>query len=82
MYELELAYMVVAHSQRDPGEYLMELQRFAAEPEGPMRRYAINMHLKRTSAALRDLLDGGPQHFPAAVRLARTEVCFFPVMGR
>ena len=74
MYELELAYMVVAHSQRDPGEYLLELQQFAAQPEGPLRQHAINMHLGRTSAALRDLLAAGDGHFDRAVQLARSEV--------
>ena len=34
MYELELAFMVLAHSQRDPGEYHAELQTFAANPDG------------------------------------------------
>lgn len=74
MYELELAYMIVAHSQRDPGEYLLELQQFAAKPNGPLRHYAINMHLARTSAALKNLLEAGDQHFEAALQLARREV--------
>ena len=74
MYKLELAYMVVAHSQRDPGEYLLELQQFASKPKGPLRQFAINMHLQRTSAALRDLLQAGDSHFPQALALARKEV--------
>ena len=74
MYELELAYMVVAHSQRDPGEYLMELQQFADKPDGPLREYAINLHLQRTSAAIRNLLAAGDSHFSQAVALARKEV--------
>ena len=74
MYELELAYMVVAHSQRDPGEYMLELQQFADKPEGPLRNYAINMHLHRTSAAIRNLLAAGDAHFAQAVALAKKEV--------
>lgn len=75
MYELELAYMVLAHSQRDPGEYLLELQQLASSPEGPLRHYAINMHLRRTSAALKNLLAAGDDHFERALLLARKEVC-------
>ena len=74
MFELELAYMVVAHSQRDPGEYLLELQQFAAKPGGALREYAINMHLKRTSHAIRNLLAAGDAHFQKAVDLSRKEV--------
>lgn len=74
MYELELAYMVVAHSQRDPGEYLLELQQFAAKPKGALREYAINMHLQRTPEAMRNLLAAGDDHFQEAVSLARKEV--------
>jgi hypothetical protein len=74
MYELELAYMVLAHSQRDPGEYLLELQKLASQPEGPLRHYAINMHLQRTSAALKNLLAAGEDYFERALSLARKEV--------
>lgn len=38
MYELELAYMVVVHAQRDPGEYMHQLQAWARLPQGPLRR--------------------------------------------
>jgi len=74
MYEVELAYMVLAHSQRDPGEYLLELQQLCRQPEGPLRHFAINMHLQRTSAALRNLLAAGDAHFQRALELARKEV--------
>ena len=73
-YELQLAYMVLAHSQRDPGEYLLELQQLASHPEGPLRQFAINMHLRRTSAALANLLAAGDDHFQRALTLAREEV--------
>ena len=74
MYELELAYMVVVHSQRDPGEYLIELKRLSANSEGPLRRHTINLHLGRISHALEDLLEAGDQHFPQALELATKEV--------
>lgn len=74
MYELELAYMVIAHSQRDPGEYLLELQQFADRPEGPLREFAINMHLQRTLAAIKNLLAAGEAYFQQAVALAKKEV--------
>lgn len=32
--------------QKDPGEYLLELQRFAAIPDVHLRRHAIDMHLR------------------------------------
>ena len=56
MYELELAFMVVAHSQRDPGEYMALLQTFAALPPGPLRQHALDMHLGRWPLALHSLL--------------------------
>lgn len=71
MYELELAYMVVAGGQRDPGEYLAELRGYAAQPEGPLRRHAIDMALGRSSSALRNLVEAGPAHSAAALQLAR-----------
>jgi hypothetical protein len=40
MYELELGYMVVAHSARDPGEFMAQLQAWARLPAGPLRRRA------------------------------------------
>lgn len=47
MYDVQLAYLVIAHSQRDPGEYLLELQRFAGVANEHLRRHSIDMHLKR-----------------------------------
>ncbi len=47
MYDLELAYMVVANSQRDPGEYLLELQAFAGIADANLQRHAIDMHLRQ-----------------------------------
>ena len=74
MYVVELAYMVVAHSQRDPGEYLLELQRFAALGAGALQRHAIDMHLGRWHSALRHLAAAGAEHFLAALALARDKV--------
>ena len=74
MYELELAYMIIAHSQRDPGEYLLELQRFAAEPNLDLRRAALDAHLGRWGASMRHLLAAGDTHFQRALRLACEKV--------
>jgi len=74
MYDLELAFMVVAHSQRDPGEYLLELQQWAAIGQVPLRQHALNMHLRRFSQAVRDLVDAGADHFQRAIDLARDKV--------
>ena len=74
MYELELAFMVIAHSQRDPGEHMLQLQQFAAQPEGPLRSHALEVHLGRWRHALSDLLRAGPQHFEQALALASNKV--------
>lgn len=75
MYDLELAYMVVANSQLDPGEFLMELQQFEKQPNLSLQRHAIDMHLKRHLSALRHLLAAGDAHFDAAILLAQQRVC-------
>ncbi|EIE25950.1 IKI3-domain-containing protein [Coccomyxa subellipsoidea C-169] len=81
MYELELAFMVVAHSQRDPGEYMAQLQTFAALPPGPLRRHALDMHLGRWWHALHALLQAGDAHFDAALRLARDKGLLRELLG-
>ena len=80
MYELELAFMVISHSQRDPGEYMLQLQEVAAPPEGPLRHHAIDMHLGRWRYALSDLLRAGPAHFEQALALATDKVSNCPVI--
>ncbi len=42
--------------QKDPGEYLSELQRFAAIRDASLRRHAIDVHLERWEQALRHLV--------------------------
>ncbi|KAK9834184.1 hypothetical protein WJX81_006434 [Elliptochloris bilobata] len=71
MHDLALAYMVVSHSRRDPGEYLAELARFAAAPEGPLRAHALEAHLGHWPAALRALVAAGDAHADAALQLAK-----------
>ena len=71
-YELEMAYMVVTHSQRDPGEYLLQLQQFAAVENEALRCHAIDVHLGRFDGAVRHLMAAGDvEHFPQALQLAR-----------
>lgn len=70
-YELELAYMVVTHSQRDPGEYLMQLQQFAAISDPSLRGHAIDLFLQRYDGAVRHLVAAGEAHFPTALELAK-----------
>ena len=74
MYDVQLAYMVVAHSQRDPGEYLLELQQLVKAPSENLRRHAMDMHLKRFPSALQHLVAAGDQHFHQALQLARAKV--------
>ncbi|GMH34369.1 hypothetical protein BSKO_02203 [Bryopsis sp. KO-2023] len=71
MYDLEMAYMVVTNAQRDPGEYLMELQQFAALEPMHFRHYSIDAHLKRFSRALSNLVKAGEGHFEASIKLAQ-----------
>lgn len=73
MYDVQLAYMVVAHSQRDPGEYLMELQHLVQAPTEGLRRHAMDMHLSRFDRALQHLVAAGQEHFPRALHLARAK---------
>lgn len=56
------------------GEYLAELQRFAAVPEGPLRRHALEAHLGRWPLALRALVDAGDAQSDAALQLAKDKV--------
>ena len=74
MYDVQLAYMVVAHSQRDPGEYLMELQQLVKYLSEGLRRHAMDMHLGRYDRALQHLVAAGPEHFQKALQLARAKV--------
>ncbi|DBA88250.1 hypothetical protein WJX77_011440 [Trebouxia sp. C0004] len=73
MYDIQLAYMVVAHSQRDPGEYLMELQQLVKAPTEGLRRHAMDLHLARFDRALHHLVHAGQDHFPKALQLARAK---------
>ena len=73
MYDVQLAYMVVAHSQRDPGEYLMELQQLVKAPTEGLRCHAMDMHLGRFDRALQHLVAAGQDHFPKALQLARAK---------
>jgi len=72
LYELPLAFMVITHAQRDPGEYALELQRFADVQDPHMRRYAIDMHLRRFNLALGHLVAADRDaHFEQALELAK-----------
>lgn len=71
LYDLPLAFMVVSHSQKDPGEYLSELSRFGAIADNHLQRHAIDMALGRYSQALNHLVAAGPGHFQATLKLAR-----------
>ena len=67
-YELQLSYMVVAHIQRDPGEYLAQLQEFAVIENQYMRQAAIDKHLGRFERAVKNLFEAGS--FDDALELA------------
>ena len=47
MDELEPVIIVMAHRQRDPGEYMLQLHRLPAQPEGLLQSHVLDMHLGR-----------------------------------
>jgi elongator complex protein 1 len=69
-YELQMAYMVVSHSQRDPGEYLAQLQQFAVIENIHLRRATIDRHLGKFDKAVKNLLEAGSEYFQASLELA------------
>jgi elongator complex protein 1 len=71
LYDLSLAFMVVGHSQKDPGEYLAELTAFGSQADVSLRCHAIDMSLGRYDKALTHLVSAGPAHFEAALKLAK-----------
>ncbi|WIA32299.1 hypothetical protein OEZ86_003144 [Tetradesmus obliquus] len=71
LYDLSLAFMVVGHSQKDPGEYLSELTAFGSQSDVSLRCHAIDLSLGRYDKALAHLVAAGPAHFDAALKLAK-----------
>jgi elongator complex protein 1 len=71
LYDLSLAFMVVGHSQKDPGEYLAELTAFGSQADVFLRCHAIDMSLGRYDKALMHLVKACPAHFEAALKLAK-----------
>lgn len=71
LYDLALAFMVVGHSQKDPGEYLAELTGFGSQKDERLRCHAIDMSLGRYDRALTHLVAAGSRHFDAALKLAK-----------
>ncbi|KAI8113033.1 hypothetical protein M9435_003039 [Picochlorum sp. BPE23] len=69
-YELEIAYMVITHSQRDPGEYLAQLQQFAVIENDSIKKAEIDKHLQRYDRALEHLIQAGAEFFNDALTLA------------
>lgn len=81
LYDLELAYMVITHAQRDPGEALIGLKRFAEmEPEN-IRFAEIDRYLHRYSKALQHLVESGSEFLDAAMDLASEQNLFSELMG-
>ncbi|CAD7702171.1 unnamed protein product [Ostreobium quekettii] len=81
MYDLELAYMVVTHAQRDPGEYLLELQAFSAMHPLAYQKHQIDLHLKRYELALHNLVAAGDAFFEKAVDLAKEQGLMRDLLG-
>ncbi len=78
-YELGLAYMVISASQRDPGEYMLQLQQFAAAGPPEVQRHAVDVHLGRFDRALAHLMAAQPPRLIDSLQLARDKVRFLGV---
>lgn len=73
VYDLPLAYMVVASAQRDPAECLEELKGFAAVQPEQYRRVRIDLHLARHERAIRGLAElcgSSDTYFPELLSIA------------
>eukprot|EP00210_Caulerpa_lentillifera_P000488 g471.t1 len=79
-YDLNLAYMVITHAQRDPGEYMNELTRFSEAQNEHYCRALIDMQLKRFSNAIRHLVEAGSGYLEQAIDLARDQGLFHELL--
>jgi beta-xylosidase len=70
LYDLRMAYMLIAASQKDPAEHLEELQMFVAIEDPSMHRFAIDRKLGRHQMALRHVVEAGPAHAEEAREFA------------
>jgi elongator complex protein 1 len=62
MYDLDLVVKISRLSQKDPQEFLPFLNALQSERNIHLRRFKIDMHLKRFDKALRNIFEAGP-HF-------------------
>ncbi|EGD79896.1 hypothetical protein PTSG_10180 [Salpingoeca rosetta] len=69
-YNLEFALMVAQVAQKDPKQYLPFLNALRQESE-VLRRYRIDLHLKRFHKALQHLSNAGPAHFEECLALMK-----------
>lgn len=81
-YDLDLAYMVITNAQRDPGEYLNELQTFAEVESESYRCALIDIHLHRPATALKHLIAAGTDHLEEAIELAKDHQLFHELLSR
>jgi len=82
LYDLSLAYMVITHAQRDPGEYQIELDQFASVESESYRCALIDRYLHRYSRCLTYLLASGPDHFEEAIEIATDHGLFHEMLSQ
>jgi hypothetical protein len=70
LYDLRMAYMLIAASQRDPAEHLEELEMLAAVEDPHMHRFAIDRKLRRHRIALGHVVAAGRSHAEEAREFA------------
>jgi len=69
-YDFDLVVMVAQVAQKDPKEYLPFLEELSLLPE-PLKRYKVDMHLKRYAAAITNLAEAGDEHFSTVLQLTQ-----------
>ncbi|ESN98799.1 hypothetical protein HELRODRAFT_188913 [Helobdella robusta] len=71
-YDLQLVVMVAEMSHKDPKEFLPYLNELKEMPEN-LRKYTINMKLKRYSQALKYISACGDDHFVYCMKLVKEQ---------
>ena len=69
-YNFDLVMMVAQKTQKDPKEYLPFLKKLSVMEES-LRKYNIDIHLKRYKRALTNLSEAGENHFEECLSLIK-----------
>lgn len=67
-----MAYFLIALSQKDPAEHLLELEGFHAIQPEALQHHAIDAKLGRHLTALKNAVRAGKQHYDTALQYAQS----------